>query len=157
MAEPYEIVPRVWFGPAQATLRYPNRFTHIINCETDPHSTSPAAYNHVGRDRFLFLHSEDDDDFPILSRHLKAVTDCIDNALCTDPSAQVYIHCVMGINRSAALAVAYAITHHPYPVTLPELIAHTRRGSHRLILTNQGFVRQLQHYVATRSNTDPKI
>lgn len=157
MANPYEIVPRVWFGPAQATLKYPTRFTHIINCETDPHSTSPAAYTHVGPDRFLFLYSEDDDDFPILSRHLKTANDFIDAALRTDPAAQVYIHCVMGLNRSGALAVAYAITHHPFSIELGELIALTRRGSHRLILTNNGFVRQLRHYVATLSNTDPRI
>lgn len=157
MVEPYEIVPRVWFGPAQATLRNPTRFTHIINCETDPHSTSVVARNHVGPDRFLFLESEDADEFPILDTHLQTMTEFIDNAIRSDPTANVYIHCVMGINRSGALAVAYAITHHPYPIELTELIALTRRRSHRLILTNQGFLRQLQRYVATRSSTVPNI
>jgi predicted protein tyrosine phosphatase len=144
MTEPYEIVPRVWFGPAQAIERYPTRFTHIINCETDPYSTWPAAYNHVGASRFLFLESEDDDNFPILDKHFQIAANFIDAALQSSPTANVYIHCVMGLNRSAALAVAYAIRATNDEVD--EIIALTRRRSHRLILTNQGFYRQIKHY-----------
>ena len=146
MAEPYEIVPRVWFGPAIATDRYPTRFTHIINCEMDPNSTSVAARNHVGPNGFLFLESDDDDHFPILANHFAKATAFIDAALQRSPTAQVYIHCVMGMNRSGALAVAYAWTHSKLFDDITELIAHTRRRSHRLILTNQGFYRQLQQF-----------
>jgi predicted protein tyrosine phosphatase len=156
MAEPYEIVPRVWFGPAIATERYPTRFTHIINCEEDPRSTSAAARNHIGAEGFLFLASEDDDNFPIMDKHFAIATAFIDTALQSSPTANVYIHCVMGINRSGALAVAYAAQ--KTRTDLDELIALTRRRSHRLILTNQGFYRQLQQrYDPTRSNTDPRI
>jgi predicted protein tyrosine phosphatase len=156
MAEPYEIVPRVWFGPAIATERYPTRFTHIINCEENPHSTTAAARNYVGATGFLFLASEDDDRFPILDKHFATATAFIDAALQSSPTAQVYIHCVMGMNRSGALAVAYAAQKTRAP--LDELIAHTRCRSHRLILTNQGFYRQLQRrYDPTRSNTVPRI
>jgi predicted protein tyrosine phosphatase len=146
MAEPYEIVPRVWFGPAQATSRYPTRFTHIINCETDPYSTWPSAYNHIGASRFLFLESEDDDNFPILARHYQTAADFIDAALQSSPTSQVYIHCVMGLNRSAALAVAYAIRATNGHTDVDEVIALTRRRSHRLVLTNQGFYRQIKEF-----------
>jgi hypothetical protein len=150
MAEPYEIVPRVWFGPAVATERYPTRFTHIINCEMDPTSTSPGALNHVGAEGFLFLASDDDDHFPILAKHYPTAAAFIDAALKSNPQAQVYIHCVMGMNRSGALAVAYAWTHSNTFEDVKDLIAYTRRKSHRLVLTNQGFYRQIEQFACTK-------
>jgi hypothetical protein len=150
MAEPYEIVPRVWFGPAVATERYPTRFTHIINCEQDPVSTSSGARNYVGAEGFLFLASEDDDHFPILAKHYPTAIAFIETALQSSPQAQVYIHCIMGLNRSAALAVAYAWAHSNTFQDIKELIAHTRRKSHRLILTNQGFYRQLEQFARSK-------
>ena len=79
------------------------RFTHVVNCESSMHSTSYAAQ----AKHFLFLRSDDYEHFPILERHFDHLCRYIDCAL-RDPDAAVYIHCVMGMNRSAALAIAYA-------------------------------------------------
>jgi protein-tyrosine phosphatase len=64
----------------------------------------------------------------------------IDDAL-RDPDAAVYIHCFAGVNRSGALAVAYACDTLNLPAT--EVVHRVRRGTNRLILTNDGFMSQL--------------
>jgi protein-tyrosine phosphatase len=82
----------------------------------------------------------DETDFPILERYFPQLLEFITAAL-NDPDARVYIHCVMGINRSAALAVAYAC--HVSGLSATEVIAATRAGTGRTLLSNNGFVAQL--------------
>lgn len=138
MAVPYEVAPRVWFGSARNTwLPYVmSKFTHIVNCDSSKDSTGP-----LGRQKnFLFLESFDEPSFPILKRHYGTMRSFIDDALC-DPKASVYIHCFAGVNRSGALAVAYACDILNLPA--PEVVHHVRRGTNRLILTNDGFMAQL--------------
>jgi predicted protein tyrosine phosphatase len=136
----FEIIKgsRVFFGCAGETHRPEKmaKFTHVVNCESTQTSSSQAAW----AKNFLFLRSFDDDDFPILDTHFETLRDYIDTALC-DPSAAVFIHCRMGINRSAALAIAYAAHISGRPAA--ELIQETRRRIRRLILLNENFVAQL--------------
>jgi protein-tyrosine phosphatase len=136
-----EVAPHVWFGPAGVTHTEPTRFTHIFNVEAGPNSTANAAIQHVGVRNFYHYPCEDDDDFPILDRYLDRLCTTIKGILTENPDAKIYIHCVMGINRSAALALGYACE------TLgrdpAELIGEMRVKSRRLILLNKGFVTQL--------------
>jgi predicted protein tyrosine phosphatase len=136
----FEIIKgsRVFFGSAGETHRPEKmaRFTHVVNCESTQTSSSQAAW----AKNFLFLRSFDDDTFPILDTHFERLRNYIDEALC-DPVACVYIHCRMGINRSAALAVAYAAHISGRPAA--ELIQETRLRVRRLILLNDHFVAQL--------------
>ena len=111
MSIAHEIIDRVFFGPAT--------FTHIVNCDSTVESTSidiPAK-------QFLFLRSYDDN-FPILDLHFDRLCHYIDDAL-KDLAAAVYIHCRQGINRSAALAVAYACRATGEPAST--LISRTRK------------------------------
>lgn len=138
----YEIFPRVFFGGAgithnpKAMLR--SGITHVVNCESSYASTSYAARSM----NFLFLKSYDDEDWPILDTHFAALQTYVDAALASDPNARVLIHCLMGWNRSAALAIAYACSRTGRPAAL--VIEEARAASGSPILTNAGFVAQLQ-------------
>ena len=134
----YEICPRVWFGPAGATYNpeFMSRITHIVNCDNDRHSTNLWARN--GR-TFLFLESMDNDVFPILETHFARLKDFVDAALAS-PENCVFLHCYLGINRSAALAVAYAC--YATQKTAKEVIANVRNAG-KPILLNHAFEQQL--------------
>lgn len=112
-------------------------FTHVVNCDSVPTSTGPP-----GRAKcFLFLKSDDSETFPILNRHYPTLRTFIDDALASDPKARVYIHCHAGVNRSAALACAYACD--VLCESAAPLVEHVRRATRRLILTNEAFYRAL--------------
>lgn len=137
----YEVFPRVYFGGAGITHN-PNvmlrtGITHVVNCESSYSSTSYAAQAL----NFLFLKSYDDEDWPILDTHLDRLCSYVDTALAADPAAKVLIHCFMGWNRSAALAIAYACTRTGKAAAA--VIEEVRRASAAPILTNAGFVSQL--------------
>jgi hypothetical protein len=136
--EPYEVAPRVWFGSARNTWNPDviGRFTHVVNCDSSKDSTGPRGQ----LKNFLFLESFDEPTFPILKRHYGSMRAFIDDAL-REPTASVYIHCFAGINRSGALAVAYACDILNLPAV--KVVHHVRRGTNRLILTNDGFMVQL--------------
>ena len=135
----FEIVPRVLFGPAGATHRaeFMTTITHVVNCDSSYSSTSYGGQ----AKHFLFLKSYDEENYPILDTHFDTLCKYIDRSL-QDSEARVYIHCYMGINRSAALAIAYACRHYKRPART--LIDETRRATNRLLLTNQGFEEQLK-------------
>ena len=135
----YEIADRVWFGPAGITWRPEEvcKFTHIVNCDSTRWSTNIWA-----RDNRAFLHlwSDDDESFRILDTHFETLRTFIDTAL-ADPNALVFIHCRMGINRSAALATAYAC--YKSGLSARTLIADVRTKWNEPYLTNSGFEDQL--------------
>ena len=134
----YEVMPRVFFGPSGVTFRPEDiaPFTHIINCSDCRAYTNMWAIDGRG---FLYLESQDVDDFPILERHFAQFVEFIDAAV-EDPDASVYIHCLMGLNRSACLAVAYACLRGGRG--LHELVTELR-GREGHTLTNPGFCQQL--------------
>lgn len=134
----YEIVPRVWFGAAEHTYNpeFMLQITHIVNVDDTPTSTNIWARN--GR-QFLHLPCEDNHSFPMLQTHSESLFEFIGRAL-SSPDTQVFIHCYMGLNRSATLAVAYAA--HTTQVPAHDIIAKIRSDS-RPILTNTVFETQL--------------
>jgi protein-tyrosine phosphatase len=134
----YEIVPRVWFGAAEHTYNaeFMLQITHIVNVDDTPTSTNIWA--RAGR-QFLHLPSEDNHTFPILQTHSESLFEFIERAL-SNPDARVYIHCYMGLNRSAVLAVAYAAR--VLNTSATEIIASIRANG-RPILLNSAFENQL--------------
>lgn len=134
----YEICPRVFFGSAGATYdaEQMKSITHIINCDSVMNSTSPIGQ----MKHFMFLESYDTEEFTILDKHLSKLTDYIDNAL-KEPGAKVYIHCYMGWNRSACLAIAYVCK--TYCVSAKKVIEEVRKV--RNILENEHFEQSLLH------------
>ena len=83
----YEIVPRVWFGPAGITWRPEeiSKFTHIINCDSTRWSTNIWARDNR---KFLHLWSDDDESFRILDTHFETLRSFVDDAM-TEPVAGV--------------------------------------------------------------------
>jgi protein-tyrosine phosphatase len=136
--ETYEIVPRVFFGPAYMTFQseFINQITHVVNCDNYTSSSSVKAQ----LKHFLFLESYDDDKFPLLQTHLETLIKYIDSAL-ENSNAKVYIHCYIGMNRSACLAVAYAC--YKTNKNPEELIKTLRLHYNNKVLSNEVFVKDL--------------
>ncbi len=132
----YEICPRVFFGSAGATYdaELMKSITHVINCDSVMNSTSTLGQTK----HFLFLESYDTEEFRILDKHLTKLTEYVDNAL-REPEAKIYIHCYMGWNRSACLAIAYVCK--TYHVSAKKVIEEVRKV--RSILENEYFEQSL--------------
>jgi protein-tyrosine phosphatase len=135
-----EVAPRVFFGPASSTYdtNILKNFTHIINCDSYSSSTSTQGQ----LKKFLFLPSEDNEEFKILDKHFTTLFHFIEKAL-QDPNAKVFIHCYMGWNRSACLAVAYSWYLQHTSKSMNQVIEETRGKVKRDLLTNEDFVKQL--------------
>lgn len=58
-----------------------------------------------------------------------------------NPNSKVYIHCYMGWNRSACLAVAYAC--YKTKCSVKELIKNLRLHYNNKVLSNEMFVKDL--------------
>lgn len=141
---PIEVIPGLWFGPYDYTYR-PEclaTMTHIVNCDSEESSTSTAA-----RARLKFLHvpSQDKPSYKILDTHLERVRKFIEDA------TAAYIHCYMGSNRSAALAVALALER--TDESLHAILERVRGQTLRPILDNPGFVEQLREKAFRRRRT----
>lgn len=145
-----EVAPRVFFGPAGTThnFSYLNQFTHIVNCDTYTSSTSQAGQ----LKHFLFLPSYDDEEFRILDTHFQTLFHFIQNAL-INPEAKVFIHCYMGWNRSACLAIAYGWKQQ-HAKTMKEIIEETKAKVKRDLLTNEDFVKQLFEFELNNSESN---
>jgi hypothetical protein len=140
-----EVAPRVFFGPAGTTFNsnYLKHFTHIINCDSYSSSTSKEGQ----LKHFLFLLSEDNEEFPILEKNFTPLFHFIQTAL-QNPSSKVFIHCYMGWNRSACLAVAYAWYVQQTSKTMKQVIQEVKGKLKRDILTNEDFVKKLYEFTS---------
>lgn len=144
--EACEVSPRVFFGPVSTTFNSNNlkHITHIVNCDTYISSTSEAGQ----LKQFLFLPSEDNEEFQILEEHFKPLFHFIQRAL-QNPTSTIYIHCYMGWNRSACLAITYAwFNEHLSSTskTMKQMIEETKKKLKRNILTNEDFVEQMYRF-----------
>lgn len=133
--EIYEVCPGVWFGPYDFTynLEYISNFTHIINLDTFENSTSNDAKIKC---KFRHFPAYDNPSYRILDIWLDKVKEFICDA------KQTYIHCYMGSNRSAAIAIAIAMdrTGEHYKIILDKI---RKKITSRPILENEGFLDQL--------------
>lgn len=129
-----QVAPGLYFGAYDYTFKPEclTKFTHIINCDTEESSTSPAARRTL---KFRHMPSRDHEMYPILETWLPAAREFLADAPCA------YIHCYAGSNRSAAIAVALALERTGRP--LDTLLAEMRSSTSRPILDNDGFVMQL--------------
>ncbi|CAK6956706.1 dual specificity protein phosphatase PHS1-like [Scomber scombrus] len=74
-----------------------------------------------------------------LSRYFFPSAEYIQNALDT-AGARIFVHCAVGVSRSASLVLAYLMIHHHK--TLLEAINKVKE--HRWIFPNRGFLKQLR-------------
>lgn len=129
-----QVTPNIWFGPYDYTFspECVHKFTHVINCDTEESSTSPAVRSSC---KFRHYPSYDHWRYRILDTWLPQAREFVADA------PAVYIHCYVGSNRSAALALGLA-SHHTNE-SLDHVLARVRSETSRAILDNTGFVRQL--------------
>ena len=109
--------------------------THIINCAGAQCHTSERYY---GMDfKYLGFNAEDFRRYNIF-QHFDEVFTFIESARTS--GGIVFIHCLMGVNRSAALVVAYLMVHRQLGPISAAVLVKKQRGT---ILANSGFQEQI--------------
>ena len=109
--------------------------THIINTVESYCKTGKNYYG--GKVKYLGFAAEDDEDYDILQHH-EAVHAFIEDA--RKSGGKAFIHCIMGINRSGALAISYTMVHrHMGPIATTKMVKRARQ----VILTNNHFQEQV--------------
>jgi len=122
--------------------------THIINCVEDTrqykHAYKTGAEFYGEEFKYLGFMSQDDESYPILV-HFEDVYSFIEDA--RESNGKCLIHCMAGVNRSAALCVAYLMVHQSMgAISAVETVLNARG----MILTNAGFVKQLVKFGSDR-------
>lgn len=114
-----------------------HHITHVLNCAD---YTSPKPLPLPTRPYIYYqLYALDTPGYDLLGKHLDTATEFLDSAQQMSGGV-VLVHCVAGMNRSVALAVAYMYRKFGIPLrTTLRLLA-----AYRPVLTNQSFRRQLQ-------------
>ncbi|XP_035467777.2 dual specificity protein phosphatase 13-like isoform X1 [Scophthalmus maximus] len=111
--------------------------THVLNAA---HGRMYCQGSHDFHGSTVDYYGVPADDSPSfdLSPYFFPSADYIQNALNTT-GARVFVHCAVGVSRSASLVLAYLIIHHRY--TLLEAINKVKER--RWIFPNRGFLKQL--------------
>jgi hypothetical protein len=106
----------------------------VINCGA-PVVEYPSHIEHVELGG-----CEDTFGYPLLARHLDQCLQFLEH--CMKEKRKVLVHCVMGLNRSASVAIAFLMLNHKLPLLDAVRKVWDRRG--RIpILTNGSFRQQL--------------
>ncbi|XP_056222093.1 dual specificity protein phosphatase 13-like isoform X1 [Seriola aureovittata] len=111
--------------------------THVLNAA---HGKMHCQGSHDFYGSTVDYYGVPADDSPSfdLSRYFSPSADYIQNALNTT-GARVFVHCAVGVSRSASLVLAYLMIHQHY--TLLEAINKVKER--RWIFPNRGFLKQL--------------
>ena len=124
--------------------------THVLDCaEREP----IEAYDAAGVEHLL-LGAQDNTSYPLLKTHSAQAAAFLRPAL--DGGGAALIHCEQGINRSAAIAIAFLLEWRMEP--LLDVVAHAF-AARPIILQNQGFVTQLVEHAAALGllEVDPAV
>ena len=123
--------------------------THVLNCAAGTTGTSKRYYgNSVVYEEFW---GEDDFDYDI-TQHFYDAIEFIERA--RKNNGVVLVHCIMGINRSGAVCVAYAMKHRSVGVVEATRLVKQRRGA---LLSNHSFQEQLVKYARRNKMLDPAL
>jgi hypothetical protein len=139
---PVQLFGFLWIGSAQDAgnpqfLR-DKQITHVLNCAGSS-CTNPAVIRDAGV-TYMQLNALDVLGYPILHRHLDSASIILNEA--RDTGGNILVHCMMGMNRSVAIALGYLLQRGLGGARpLPDMIAQV--ASHRRCLTNPSFVKQL--------------
>lgn len=143
LAEPARVLDYVFLGDCDAAmntdmLRYLG-IDSIVNCASGSVLTSHDFYD----DDFAYVEFEAEDmpGYDLLGNHFDETRKFLDD--CAQSDRKALVHCAAGINRSAALVVAYLMV--TQNRKLIDAVDHcfARRP---IILCNEGFVEQLVRF-----------
>ncbi|KAF7247251.1 Dual specificity protein phosphatase 13 isoform B [Varanus komodoensis] len=138
-----QVWPNLYLGDAWAA-RSRNTLqglgiTHILNAADGPYNVNTgASYYHGMPIQYYGVQAFDSSAFDI-SVFFHDAANFIHKALNTE-GGKVFVHCAMGLSRSATLVLAYLMIHEN--LTLVEALKSV--DSHRGICPNTGFLRQLR-------------
>jgi len=140
------VFDRILLGPGgHMTPRFMRIYsvTHIANC-ADETACPLWAKRHLGS-RYTCMGAEDTEQTEILRDFYPQFEAFMDKALREPHCRNVYVHCHAGMNRSAALAIAYV--HRRFGIPMMKLIESVAR-QRACILTNSAFQRQLLEFAS---------
>ncbi|NXT03459.1 DS13B phosphatase, partial [Jacana jacana] len=138
-----QVWPNIYLGDAWAarsktTLQSLN-ITHILNAADGPYSINTGAkYYKDLQIEYYGVEAFDDPSFD-LSIFFYDAANFIDKALNTS-GGKVFVHCAMGVSRSASLVLAFLMIHEK--MTLVDALKTV--SAHRNICPNSGFLSQLR-------------
>ncbi|XP_073775147.1 dual specificity protein phosphatase 13A-like isoform X4 [Danio rerio] len=112
--------------------------THVLNAAHGSTHSLGSAHFYGSSVHYYGVPAEDSPSFN-LSVFFQPCADYIQQVLST-PGGRVFVHCAVGVSRSASLVLAFFILHHH--LSLLDAIRTVQQ--HRWIFPNRGFLRQLQ-------------
>uniref|UniRef100_A0A8D0L726 Dual specificity protein phosphatase n=1 Tax=Sphenodon punctatus TaxID=8508 RepID=A0A8D0L726_SPHPU len=138
-----QVWPNLYLGDAWAARNKSTlqslAITHILNAADGPYSINTGAQYYKDLPvEYCSVQAFDDPAFD-LSVFFYDAANFIHKALST-PGGKVFVHCAMGISRSASLVLAFLMIHEN--MTLVEALKAV--NPHRDICPNTGFISQLR-------------
>ena len=120
--------------------------THVVNCAESYVQTGLEYYARNGdKIQYLGFPAEDDVNYDIM-QHFDDVYSFVEDA--RKSGGKALVHCIMGVNRSGAMTVAYTMVHKDLgPLKAAKFVKDRRRG---MLLTNAGFQAQLIKFASDR-------
>ena len=153
--QPVQILPHVYLGSQRnaESLRTLRKLgiTHVLNTagfKGPREQPEKSPYEGYGIDYYEFQ-AEDNDLYNITQHFPDSFRYLID---VKSSGGIALVHCALGINRSAAVCVAYLMA--DQKVTLLKAV-QTVKNKRRLCLTNKGFLIQLINYARRKRLLDP--
>ncbi|NXH45493.1 DS13B phosphatase, partial [Dicaeum eximium] len=127
-----------WAARSKTTLQSLN-ITHILNAADGPYSINTGAKYYADLQiEYYGVEAFDDPSFD-LSIFFYDAANFIGKAL-NSPGGKVFVHCAMGVSRSATLVLAFLMIHEN--MTLVDALKTV--SAHRNICPNSGFLSQLR-------------
>lgn len=137
---PQEIFPGIFLGSLTYALDdyfiNNNHIEFILNCAEEYHKYSNKEPHYSIN--YLTLNAYDFNDYPIIKNHGQDAFEFIETALML--GCNVYIHCQMGINRSATLLayVIYRFSNKPMKECIIDIIK-----KRPICFSNKSYIQQL--------------
>ncbi|KAJ9465737.1 Dual specificity protein phosphatase 1 [Diplonema papillatum] len=137
LGRPARLLRNLYLGDLQMAFdATPPKITAVLNCCASVQDNT-VLHQKRGQQYHQFA-AQDADEYPLLDMHFEAACDFLDNAI--KEGHTVLVHCVAGINRSAAICAAYLMRRHR--MKLIEAVRHVHE-QRPIILSNQSFRDQL--------------
>jgi predicted protein tyrosine phosphatase len=153
---PCEISPSLYLSDARRahdiTLLQALHITHVLNvagrAAQGPHKAYIAAGIAV-----LNIDADDEEGYPMLSRHLAECRAFIEEA--RQANGRCVVHCVAGINRSGVVVAAEKMLYEKLSVL--DVVAHCRKQRGNTFLWNESFAASLVALARTEGLLGPEL
>ena len=119
--------------------------THVVNCAQGYIRTGTDFYKLHDKQKYIGFNAEDHPSYDMM-QHFDEAFKFIEEA--REFGGKVLVHCVMGINRSGLLVIAYVMVHKNMgPLSAAKFVKQKRDGA---LVINDGFKKQLIQFAEKR-------